>query len=135
MLLLINFFFFSSRRRHTRCALVTGVQTCALPISAHADEENRLSVGAALEILSWISPAAVKVAHNAPFELVQLEQCWGYILKNFVCTLQMAVSHHGPDEYEIRRFIYEPHHVFTKIAKAAKLASSTYSTTPKAPQT
>src|SRR3546814_16450954 len=24
----------SSRRRHTRCALVTGVQTCALPISA-----------------------------------------------------------------------------------------------------
>src|SRR3546814_16760057 len=32
-------FFFSSRRRHTRCALVTGVQTCALPIlllSGHA---------------------------------------------------------------------------------------------------
>src|SRR3546814_7829183 len=27
-----NYFFFSSRRRHTRCALVTGVQTCALPI-------------------------------------------------------------------------------------------------------
>ena len=26
-------FFFSSRRRHTRCADVTGVQTCALPIS------------------------------------------------------------------------------------------------------
>src|SRR3546814_13472500 len=26
-------YFFSSRRRHTRCALVTGVQTCALPIS------------------------------------------------------------------------------------------------------
>src|SRR3546814_3088378 len=26
-------FLFSSRRRHTRCALVTGVQTCALPIS------------------------------------------------------------------------------------------------------
>src|SRR3546814_7860186 len=30
-------FCFSSRRRHTRCALVTGVQTCALPISAHTD--------------------------------------------------------------------------------------------------
>src|SRR3546814_11136914 len=27
-----KYFFFSSRRRHTRCALVTGVQTCALPI-------------------------------------------------------------------------------------------------------
>src|SRR3546814_1633931 len=31
---LFVFFFFSSRRRHTRCALVTGVQTCALPISS-----------------------------------------------------------------------------------------------------
>src|SRR3546814_2019681 len=30
--LLRCYFFFSSRRRHTRCALVTGVQTCALPI-------------------------------------------------------------------------------------------------------
>src|SRR3546814_11329813 len=32
-LLVYSLFFFSSRRRHTRCALVTGVQTCALPIS------------------------------------------------------------------------------------------------------
>src|SRR3546814_13417165 len=30
--MLLSAFFFSSRRRHTRCALVTGVQTCALPI-------------------------------------------------------------------------------------------------------
>src|SRR3546814_9412682 len=29
-------FFFPSRRRHARCALVTGVQTCALPITAEA---------------------------------------------------------------------------------------------------
>src|SRR3546814_8878660 len=29
---LVYIFFFSSRRRHTSCALVTGVQTCALPI-------------------------------------------------------------------------------------------------------
>src|SRR3546814_1748203 len=33
-------FFFSSRRRHTRCALVTGVQTCALPISAVRRQEQ-----------------------------------------------------------------------------------------------
>src|SRR3546814_6826885 len=31
-------FFFSSRRRHTRCALVTGVQTCALPIYPSRDQ-------------------------------------------------------------------------------------------------
>src|SRR3546814_6361985 len=35
-------FFFSSRRRHTRCALVTGVQTCALPIFVLADQEWRI---------------------------------------------------------------------------------------------
>src|SRR3546814_7282336 len=35
-------FFFSSRRRHTRCALVTGVQTCALPIC----RDPRLGCGA-----------------------------------------------------------------------------------------
>src|SRR3546814_4512256 len=40
-LILFCIFFFSSRRRHTRCALVTGVQTCALPIFAAA----RLVVG------------------------------------------------------------------------------------------
>src|SRR3546814_9487827 len=33
-------FLFSSRRRHTRCALVTGVQTCALPISAYPRKEG-----------------------------------------------------------------------------------------------
>src|SRR3546814_14314820 len=38
-------FFFSSRRRHTRCALVTGVQTCALPIY-HAG--HRLAAGIAV---------------------------------------------------------------------------------------
>src|SRR3546814_7840805 len=32
-MLVFLFFFLSGSRRHTRCALVTGVQTCALPIS------------------------------------------------------------------------------------------------------
>src|SRR3546814_18846618 len=35
------FFFFSSRRRHTRCALVTRVQTCALPIYQPTDLPER----------------------------------------------------------------------------------------------
>src|SRR3546814_18638335 len=34
-------FFFSSRRRYTRCALVTGVQTCALPISFDIEALDR----------------------------------------------------------------------------------------------
>src|SRR3546814_8236768 len=40
--------FFSSRRRHTRCALVTGVQTCALPIFADADLSS-----ATLRLEAW----------------------------------------------------------------------------------
>src|SRR6059058_6383050 len=36
MIFFFFFFFFSSRRRHTRCRYVTGVQTCALPISPSA---------------------------------------------------------------------------------------------------
>src|SRR3546814_5165637 len=55
----VSFFLFSSRRRHTRCALVTGVQTCALPIwgfrnvsaeeverGAHADQDRRVKLRA-----------------------------------------------------------------------------------------
>src|SRR3546814_4081235 len=40
-------FFFSSRRRHTRCALVTGVQTCALPIYRLRTERQEVAACAA----------------------------------------------------------------------------------------
>src|SRR3546814_1127369 len=45
------FFFFSSRRRHTRCALVTGVQTCALPIYAVGTDDIHLFLDRALVML------------------------------------------------------------------------------------
>src|SRR3546814_10731323 len=56
-------FFFSSRRRHTRCALVTGVQTCALPISViyleiSAAEGIRRTTGSARPLLAGDDPAA-----------------------------------------------------------------------------
>src|SRR3546814_1189480 len=37
--ILIVLFFCSSRRRHTICALVTGVQTCALPIYGNHESD------------------------------------------------------------------------------------------------
>src|SRR3546814_4860974 len=40
LIMLYNMFVFSSRRRHTRCALVTVVQTVALPISLHSHRET-----------------------------------------------------------------------------------------------
>src|SRR3546814_21048210 len=56
-------FFFSSRRRHTRCALVTGVQTCALPISRdvidggiavnHVASYRNLGVTPAERVKTW----------------------------------------------------------------------------------
>src|SRR3546814_7198046 len=56
----IIFFFFASRRRHTRCALVTGVQTCALPISALAYlNYKRLPTG-----MSAALPSATSTAYN-----------------------------------------------------------------------
>src|SRR3546814_6568199 len=52
-IILLCIFFFSSRRRHTRCALVTGVQTCALPILALALRElGRLE--RSIFMLDWL---------------------------------------------------------------------------------
>src|SRR3546814_17234167 len=42
------FFVFTSRRRHTRCALVTGVQTCALPITGHSLIKKKMKQSGAL---------------------------------------------------------------------------------------
>src|SRR3546814_5424640 len=62
-------FFFSSRRRHTRCALVTGVQTCALPIFTlnRPDASNGMNISLmkALHqaVLRCHSEAGVRVVH------------------------------------------------------------------------
>src|SRR3546814_1031968 len=48
-------FFFSSRRRHTRCALVTGVQTCALPILANMPIDSQIQCGSILASQSGMS--------------------------------------------------------------------------------
>src|SRR3546814_1256172 len=63
----IVFFFFSSRRRHTSCALVTGVQTCALPIwtlEQAAVPHNRESQAASSDPVPAGDPAAVALAFD-----------------------------------------------------------------------
>src|SRR3546814_4192751 len=53
---LLVVFFFSSRRRHTSCALVTGVQTCALPIYHVPPSEGVQQRAGAIEPLyEWFS--------------------------------------------------------------------------------
>src|SRR3546814_3953490 len=44
--------FFSSRRRHTRCALVTGVQTCALPICSNARSDLQKETSEQQELIT-----------------------------------------------------------------------------------
>src|SRR3546814_4238417 len=51
------FFFFSSRRRHTRCALVTGVQTCALPIFP-------MITNSSIQVLLRQSPTSVDLVQS-----------------------------------------------------------------------
>src|SRR3546814_20404897 len=69
-------FFFSSRRRHTRCALVTGVQTCALPIyggilavrddAAHVGAMEAHGIGGIDLVVVNLYPFAATVAKGAP---------------------------------------------------------------------
>src|SRR3546814_13054935 len=78
-------FFFSSRRRHTRCALVTGVQTCALPISivlaAAALEYGRraadqvydqLLAGSALAIAETVNVIDKKLEADLPYAALDM---------------------------------------------------------------
>src|SRR3546814_5611888 len=53
-------FFFSSRRRHTRCALVTGVQTCALPICPNSGWSAQIYVARSDpgNLADWGEPVA-----------------------------------------------------------------------------
>src|SRR3546814_4224668 len=63
-------FFFSSRRRHTICALVTGVQTCALPISAVDCSRDRRLTDA-----GGFSSLAQGVSHRSSILLRIVSNC------------------------------------------------------------
>src|SRR3546814_5725563 len=56
----MSYFFFSSRRRHTRCALVTGVQTCALPIWERLSRSGRYNMNQLKEAMMLL------IANDAP---------------------------------------------------------------------
>src|SRR3546814_1492537 len=73
--------FFSSRRRHTRCALVTGVQTCALPIfhplrpiqPHHENLSAPLSLHERHAVLPWNSQAEATCLPR-PIKVLDLEE-------------------------------------------------------------
>src|SRR3546814_17654580 len=77
-------FFFSSRRRHTRCALVTGVQTCALPISKLFPRgplpwgfEVSDGWSELVSILCARIDSILREAHGARMQVVQVKEKFG----------------------------------------------------------
>src|SRR3546814_4375241 len=60
MCLYVCCFFLSSRRRHTRCALVTGVQTCALPVWVAAAGRGAAQLGA--QVADYVAPRQSNLA-------------------------------------------------------------------------
>src|SRR3546814_9959395 len=71
---LILVFFFSSRRRHTRCALVTGVQTCALPILSASSPASSWTLAA--KILRPGVPSLRPASRSAARTTFSSERIW-----------------------------------------------------------
>lgn len=74
----------------------------------HADVENRLPPEVVKQLIESRKPGAYFISHNAPFEIMMFKQCYGIELKDIICSMQLAVSHHGPDNYNIERFNRTP---------------------------
>src|SRR3546814_20203014 len=73
---LVFLFFFSSRRRHTRCALVTGVQTCALPIWLLVPAAASLAAFVWLLTLHPTAAGRVYAAYGGVYIAVALLWLW-----------------------------------------------------------
>src|SRR3546814_12891704 len=106
-------FFFSSRRRHTRCALVTGVQTCALPISR----------------LSFLSLDAAGRSCESPMQKLKVRQAVAYsidrqaIVKNLVgpcATVLKSICY--PAQFgcteDVPQYKYDPEKARKLLAEA-----------------
>src|SRR3546814_5784066 len=83
MSLVLMYFFFSSRRRHTRCALVTGVQTCALPICIAEP-----IAGAQQDVAHGIAHAGIEHGRNRDFHRLLQE----ITLRRFRYQLDQGVA-------------------------------------------
>src|SRR3546814_9251466 len=96
----VFYFFFSSRRRHTRCALVTGVQTCALPISYAA----QLAAGPEDDIAAVGGPRHIRIdAGDRPgFLHILIERVIDLLLdtRGEILDVQLRLRALAPDEGE-----------------------------------
>lgn len=91
----------------------------------HADAENRINFNRVRELFTSRPKGCLWIAHNATFEVVMFMMCHGIRLTDIVCTLQMAVSAYGPDDYEpaLLRGLGNP---FWKLIPSIIRESATY---------
>src|SRR3546814_1640306 len=95
------FFFFSSRRRHTRCALVTGVQTCALPIcgSSHWNLPSQTNDVAHLSnnfnLGEETAPAAARHRGSTRFAPQARKRSWPKVTTHMAGPRSQADLGHG----------------------------------------
>src|SRR3546814_2346143 len=101
-------FFLSSRRRHTRCALVTGVQTCALPIFWI---EGALDLPGSLGRLVEGADAVIHVAG-----VINARNEAGFIAGNVAGTASMIAAAAAAD---VGRFV----HVSSLAAREPELSA------------
>src|SRR3546814_14944189 len=105
-------FFFSSRRRHTRCALVTGVQTCALPISvAHGTTYDQLEHNTMQHSLVYASKSTLPSNEANAVHVVQMCDAFASQLQTVVLRGKRGAAHCPIEElYGLRnqfRVVYE----------------------------
>ena len=67
----------------------------------HADAENRLPWSAVRPLLDLKPPQHRWIIHNATFERTMMAESLDWEVRDYVCTMQMAVSAYGPDEFPV----------------------------------
>src|SRR3546814_3904527 len=97
-----RFFFFSSRRRHTRCALVTGVQTCALPISKQALKVAQGELQRSRQPQGLGAPGQVSPESRLLAEVLQQVADVEQIAKTVV-VFAVVEEMHGGVQHHVRR--------------------------------
>src|SRR3546814_5892643 len=115
-------FVFSSRRRHTRCALVTGVQTCALPIFSYYEQivDVRRDQKATADAL------------NALEELVRRFPDSKYA-RDAELKIDLALDHLAGKHMEIGRF-YQGHSEYLAAINRFRTVIERYQTTTHVPE-
>src|SRR3546814_5366102 len=99
------FFFFSIRRRHTSCALWTGVQTCALPISIRPDHPDFFGADAVAQLRQDAKLIADPVYPPIVINDGTAPSRWNHLIDRNILQWHEAASaiHLAPDPVEGRQ--------------------------------